>query len=40
MTVQAAIALGYVLGSLTSPLLVLLVVITMKRTRRHEDPWL
>jgi hypothetical protein len=40
MTVQNGIALGFVLGCLTSPFLVLLVVIIRKLNRNREDPWL
>jgi len=40
MTVQTALVLGFALGLLVSPLLVLGVVATMRSVRNHEDPWL
>jgi len=40
MTVQSAFILGLALGICVSPALVVLVLITLKRTRQREDPWL
>jgi hypothetical protein len=39
VTVQNALVLGFAFGLLVSPLLVLVVMATMRSVRDREDPW-